>query len=150
MWLCKECVLWSLSCCVGSESFKCSECMLHTSHKCNLMISEAEWAQVQCEQVCHWVKIQLAVNWAQEEMTCLSRLQKQQDLIKSCWEEMIQCEFQNIEELKVSEAHEASEAAVVPFLNKFLLNMSFNQIKISVDFDLWSWPENVSFRDTSQ
>ena len=63
---------------------------------------------------------------------------------------MIQCEFQNIKELKVNKAHETSETAVVSFLNKFLLNMLFNQIKVSVDFDLWSWPENVSSKDTSQ
>ena len=49
---------------------------------------------------------------------------------------MIQCEFQNIKELKVNEAHKTSETAVVPFLNEFLLNMSFNQIEVSVDFDL--------------
>ena len=62
---------------------------------------------------------------------------------------MIQCEFQNIEELKINEAHETSEAAVVPSLNEFLLNVSFNQIKVSVDFDLWFWPENMSSKDTS-
>ena len=44
IWLCKKCVSQSLSCCVDSESSKCSECMLHTSHKCNLVVSEAEWA----------------------------------------------------------------------------------------------------------
>ena len=49
---------------------------------------------------------------------------------------MIQQEFQNIKELKVNKACETSETADVPFLNKFLLNMLFNQVKISVDFDL--------------
>ena len=49
---------------------------------------------------------------------------------------MIQCEFQNIEELKTDKAHETSEAAVVPSLNKFLLNVSSDQVKVSVDFDL--------------
>ena len=62
---------------------------------------------------------------------------------------MIQHEFQNIKELETDEAHETSEAAVVPSLNEFLLNMSSNQVEVSVDFDLWSWPENVPFRDTS-
>ena len=70
--------------------------------------------------------------------------------MKSHWDEMIQCEFQNIEELKANKAHKTSEAAVVPFLNKFLLNVSSNQIKVPVNFDLWSWPENVSSQNTSQ
>ena len=63
---------------------------------------------------------------------------------------MIQQEFQNIEELRADEAHEASEAAAVSSLNEFLLNVSSIQVKISVDFDLWSWPENVPSEDTSQ
>ena len=50
---------------------------------------------------------------------------------------MIQCEFQNIEELKVNEAHETSETAVVPFLYEFLLNVSSDQVEVPVDFDLW-------------
>ena len=90
------------------------------------------------------------MDWAQEEMTHLSCLQKQQDLIESCWEEMIQWEFQNIEELETNEAHEAFKAAVVSSLNEFLLNVSINQVKVSVNFDLWSWPENMPLRDTSQ
>ena len=48
---------------------------------------------------------------------------------------MIQHELQNIKELKTNKAHEASEAAVVSFLNKFLLNMLFNQVKIPGDFN---------------
>ena len=48
---------------------------------------------------------------------------------------MIWCEFQNIEELKADEAHEASEVTVVPSLNEFLLNVSSDQVKVSVDFD---------------
>ena len=76
------------------------------------------------------------MNWAQEEMTQLSRLQKQQDLIESYWEEMIQWEFQNIKELETDKAHEASKAAVVPSLNEFSLNMLSDQIEVPVDFDL--------------
>ena len=49
---------------------------------------------------------------------------------------MIQHEFQNIENLKADKAHETSEAAVVPSLNKFLLNMLSDQVKVSVDFNL--------------
>ena len=63
---------------------------------------------------------------------------------------MIQQEFQNIEELKINEACETSEAAVMSSLNKFLLNMSSDQVEVSVDFDSWSWPENVPLEDTSQ
>ena len=56
--------------------------------------------------------------------------------MKSCWDEMVQCEFQNIEELKADEAHEASEVTVVPSLNEFLLNVSSDQVEVPVDFDL--------------
>ena len=49
---------------------------------------------------------------------------------------MIQCEFQNIKELKVNKACETSETAGVSSLNKFLLNVSSDQVKISVNFDL--------------
>ena len=63
---------------------------------------------------------------------------------------MIWCEFQNIEELKADEAHEASEVTVVPSLNEFLLNVSSDQVEVPVDFDLWSWPESVPLRGASQ
>ena len=49
---------------------------------------------------------------------------------------MIQCKFQNIKELKANEACETSEAAVMSFLNEFLLNVSFNQVEVPVDFNL--------------
>ena len=149
MWSCKKCVLWSLLCHVGSESSKCSKCVSHTSYKCDMIIFKAEWAQVQCEHVWLQIEVQLVMDWAQEEMTCLSHLQKQQDLIESCWEKMIQQKFQNIEELKINKAHEISEAVVVSSLNKFLLNMLSDQVKIPVNFDPWFWPENVPLRDTS-
>ena len=48
---------------------------------------------------------------------------------------MIQQKFQNIKELKANKAHETSEAAVVSSLNKFLLNVLSNQIKVSVNFN---------------
>ena len=41
----------------------------------------------------------------------------------------------NIKELKVDKAHETSEAATVSFLNKFLLNILSDQVKISVNFN---------------
>ena len=49
---------------------------------------------------------------------------------------MIQCEFQNIKELKANKAHKTSEAAAVLFLNKFLLNVLSDQMKVLMNFDL--------------
>ena len=63
---------------------------------------------------------------------------------------MIQCEFQNIEELKTNEACETSETAIVSSLNKFFLNMLSDQVKASDNFNPWSWPENMPSKDTSQ
>ena len=63
---------------------------------------------------------------------------------------MIQCEFQNIKELKTDEAHKTSEAAAVSSLNEFLLNVLSDQVEVLSDFNSWSWPENVSSEDTSQ
>ena len=70
--------------------------------------------------------------------------------MESCWDEMVQREFQNIEELEANEAREASEAAVVPSLDKFLLNVLSDQVEVPVDFGPWSWPENVPPGGTSQ
>ena len=63
---------------------------------------------------------------------------------------MIQHKFQNIKELKANKAHKVSETVDMSFLNEFLLNMLFNQIKVLMKFDPWSWPENVPSEDTSQ
>ena len=63
---------------------------------------------------------------------------------------MIHYEFQNIEELKADEAARASETSTVPSLNKFLLNISSDQVKVPVNFDPWSWPEIVPSEGTSQ
>ena len=63
---------------------------------------------------------------------------------------MIQQKFQNIKELKINEACETSEAAVVSSLNEFLLNVLSDQVEVPVDFNLWFWPENMSLKDTSQ
>ena len=48
---------------------------------------------------------------------------------------MIQCELQNIKELETNRACETSEAIIVSSLNEFLLNMLFNQVEISVNFN---------------
>ena len=143
MQLCKKCVSQSLSCCVRSESFKYSECAAHTFWKCDLVISEVKWVEIQHEHTHLYTELC-------EVIVCVSWLQQQSDLMKSCWDEMIWCEFQNIEELKINEAYEASKAAVVLSLNEFLLNMSSDQVEVPVNFDSWFWPENVPSEDTSQ
>ena len=74
---CKECVTYSVICHVESESFKCAECLSHTFWKCNLVISETEWAHVQRNHLCLHIKIQ-------KTLTYLIHLQKQQNLIKTC------------------------------------------------------------------
>ena len=51
---------------------------------------------------------------------------------------MVCHEFQNIEELKTDEAYKASETTAMPFLNKFLLNVSSNQVKMLMVFNPFS------------
>ena len=79
---CKECVTCLVICCVESESFKCAECLLHTFWKYDLIISETEWVHVQRNYFCLCTKIQ-------KTLTYLIHLQKQQNLIKTCWKEII-------------------------------------------------------------
>ena len=62
---------------------------------------------------------------------------------------MIHCEFQNIEELEANEAYEASEAVAMPSLNKFLLNMLSDQVKMPMVFNSFSWSESVSLPDNA-
>ena len=50
-------------------------------------------------------------------------LQKQLDLIKSYWEEIVWQKLQNIKELKTDEVKQAFETVVMSFLNDFLLNV---------------------------
>ena len=142
MWPCKCCVSSCKKCQVGKDSDKCVTCV-KSGHLCNLTISHIKWNQVQQEQNHIHFKLQTT-------LTKTIHLQQQQELIKSCWEEMIQQKFQNIEELEADKAKQASEAAVMPSLNDFLLNVSFNQIKISIEFDSAYWSENVPFKGTSQ
>ena len=64
---------------------------------------------------------------------------------------MIWHKFQNIKELKINDAERASRASLVPSLNDFLLNMSFNQINLPVDFNPLLWSEHGPVaEDTSQ
>ena len=63
---------------------------------------------------------------------------------------MIQCKFQNIEKLEADKAHKAFKTAIMSSLNKFLLNILFNQIKILINLDLFFWSKNLSVKDSSQ
>ena len=63
---------------------------------------------------------------------------------------MIQHEFQNIEKLEADKAHEASKTAIISSLNKFLLNISSDQMKILMNFNPFFWSENLSAEDSSQ
>ena len=125
---CKECMTHSVICCIEPESFKCAEYLSHTFWKCNLVISETEWAHIQRDYLCLYIKIQ-------KTLTCLIHLQKQQNLIEICWEEMIWYEFQNIKKLEADEACEASKTAIISSLNKFLLNILFNQMKVLMNLN---------------
>ena len=62
---------------------------------------------------------------------------------------MVQQEFQNIEELKADEARQASETAIVPSLDDFLLNVSSDQVEVLMEFNPAYWPENAPFESTS-
>ena len=74
---CKECITCSVICYVESESFKCVKCLLHTSQKYNLVISETEWTHVQRNYLCLCTKIQ-------KTLAYFIHLQKQQNLIEIC------------------------------------------------------------------
>ena len=140
---CKKCVFCDLTCCVGKNFSKCNECTCVSFWRCDLVLSKAEWVKVQHE----WLHLHQKVC----KMTAqLVHLQKQSDLMESCWEEMIQQELQNIEELEADEAREAFETAMMSSLNNFLLNVSSDQIEVSMKFDSAYWPENVPFEGTSQ
>ena len=134
---CNECVARSLVCRVGPESSKCSECVTHTSRKCDLVISESEWARVQSERTRLRAEVKASMDRAQAEMARLSRLQKQQNILETRWEEMVRREFQNIEELEADEARASSEATI-PSLDDFLLNVSFDHVEVP------PWPATAS------
>ena len=48
---------------------------------------------------------------------------------------MIWWELQNIEELEINKVKQAFKTAAVSSLNDFLLNVSFNQIKVLMKFN---------------
>ena len=63
---------------------------------------------------------------------------------------MIQHKLQNIKELETDKAHKTFKTTIVPFLNEFLINLLSDPVEVVVDFDSWSWPENVPSEDASQ
>ena len=60
---CKECVTYSVTCCIEPESFKYAECLLHTFWKYNLVISKTEWVHVQRNCFCLHIKIQKTLTY---------------------------------------------------------------------------------------
>ncbi len=64
-------------------------------------------------------------------MIKVTHLQKQQELIESCWKNMMWQKFKNIEELKKNECHQMIEL----FISDLFLNIDFKQLKISSDFN---------------
>ena len=125
---CCECVSHNLMCCVSKESDKCLKCVCSTCCKCDLMISEAKWVHVDCEVTCLWIKLQ-------ETLSKVNCLYKQYDLIQSYKSDIICCEFQKIEKLEADKAARASETSTVSSLDKFLLNILSNQVKIPANFN---------------
>ena len=125
---CSECVSHGFTCLVGKESSKCNECVHSSTQKCNLILTETEWAKVKRE--CLHLRQEVHNATAQ-----LLQLQKQQDLIKTHWDEMVWWKLQNIKELEADEAHESSEAVAMPSLDNFLLNVLSDQVEMLVGFD---------------
>ena len=140
---CKKCVFCNLTCHVNKDFSKCNECTHVSSQKCDLILSETEWAKVQHKQLHLHQKVH-------KTTAQLIHLQKQSDLMKSYWEEMIWWKLQNIEELKADEAREAFKTAIMSSLDNFLLNVSSDQIKVSIEFNSAYWSENIPFKGTSQ
>ena len=123
MRLCNYCFNRFVKCCVDIDFNCCVECV-HLGCKCNLIISETEWKQV-CKKRAH-LRAELS-----ETLTKAAHLQKQQELIESRWENMMQRKFKNIEELEKNECHQTTESSI----NDLLLNVDFKQLEISSDFD---------------
>ncbi len=123
MCLCNHCFNHFVKCHVDTDFDHCVECM-HLDRKCDLIISETEWEWVHKKWTCLHAELS-------ETLTKAAHLQKQQELIKSHWKNMMQWEFKNIEELKKNEHHWTTES----FINDLLLNVDFKQLEISSDFD---------------
>ena len=123
MCLCNHCSNCFMKCRVDTDFDRCVECV-HLDRKCDLIISETEWERVHKK----WTHFHAELS---ETLTKAAHLQKQQELIESRWENMMQRKFKNIEELKKNECHRTTESSI----NDLLLNVGFKQLEISSDFD---------------
>ncbi len=95
MRLCNHCFNHSVKCRVDTDFDRCVECV-RLDRKCDLIISEIEWERVRKKRA--RLRAELS-----ETLTKAAHLQKQQELIESCWKNMMQRKFKNIEELKKNE-----------------------------------------------
>lgn len=120
---CKYCSDRSMKCCVENEFDRCVTCV-RLDRKCDLTISEIEWKRVRKERAHFQSELSKTLIKA-------ARLQRQQELIKSRWENMIRREFKDTEELEKNERQKATESST----NDSLLNIDFEQLKVSSDFD---------------
>ncbi len=123
MRLCNHCFNRSVKCRVDTDFDRCVECV-RLGRKCDLIVSETEWERV-CKKRAR-LRAELS-----ETLTKAARLQKQQELIESRWENMMRRKFKNIEELEKNEHHRMIESSI----NDLLLNVDFEQLEISSDFD---------------
>ena len=123
MHLCNHCFNHFMKCRVDTDFDRCVECM-HLDRKCNLIVSETEWKRVRKK----WARLRVELS---ETLTKAAHLQKQQELIESCWENMMQQKFKSIEELEKNERCWTTESSI----NDLLLNVDFEQLKISSDFN---------------
>ncbi len=123
MRFCNHCFNYFVKCRVDIDFDHCVECV-HLDRKCNLIISEIEWEWV-CKK---WTHLHAELS---ETLTKAARLQKQQELIEFHWKNMMQRKFKNIKELKKNERRWTTESSI----SDLLLNVDFEQLKISSDFN---------------
>ncbi len=123
MRLCNHCFNRSVKCRVDIDFDRCVECV-RLDRKCDLIVSETEWERVRKKRA--RLRAELS-----ETLTKAARLQKQQELIESRWENMMRRKFKNIEELEKNERHRTIESSI----NDLLLNVDFEQLEIPSDFD---------------
>jgi len=120
---CNHCSNRSVECRVGTGSDRCVECV-RLGRKCDLAVSEAEWERVRKERA--RLRAELS-----ETLAKAARLQKQQELIESRWEDMVRREFKDIEELEEDERRQMAESSI----SDLLLNVGSEQLEIPPDLD---------------
>jgi len=123
MRLCNHCFNRFVKCCVDTDFDRCVECV-RLDRKCDLIVSETKWERIRKKRA--HLRAELS-----ETLTKAARLQKQQELIESRWENMMRRKFKNIEELEKNERRQTTESSI----NDLLLNVDFEQLEIPSDFD---------------